>query len=502
MKKVGVIRAGLNKEFSAFLMKVRSSTKQEREALYLKEATDLAIKLKNPNCDLLQRAIHCEMMGFHVDFLFHAISLLEAYQNLWEKRIAYLTVSMYLPPSSEYSLLVYNTVLKDLNSNNPLVICMALELIPRLLEPSNISMFSFDRFLSHESTLVRRKCILLFKRLIQISDFTLNKNIKKLLGDPDPNVMEATLFAFDQIAVKQPNDVYSLIPALLHILKQVQSGNLPLSFHYHNIPAPWIQMQIVQILGHLKDCKLEHKELICKSVSDVLSLIDPNQDDPAGYGIIYECIKTLSGFDIIDRDLLIHYLSRFLQSSSFSTVYFGLRCYCLFLNSTTKIDHSIFYTLLDGEATLGVKQQILLNVLPIICNTENVKTILKYFFKSFAWFRPIVSIQESLVLIAADLVSRTLLLKDQFQYFQLLYIESESECSSHLSKVIGPLFLSLPNKNEALECTLHTLEQLDPQTAKFNEYCWVVEIDLDDEYIWIDRAEPANYTKAASLFYG
>lgn len=35
------------------------------------------------------------------------------------------------------------------------------------------------------------------------------------------------------------------------ILKQVVGGKLPIDFNYHSVPAPWLQIQLLRILGLL-----------------------------------------------------------------------------------------------------------------------------------------------------------------------------------------------------------------------------------------------------------
>lgn len=35
------------------------------------------------------------------------------------------------------------------------------------------------------------------------------------------------------------------------ILKQVVGGKLPVDFNYHSVPAPWLQIHLLRILGLL-----------------------------------------------------------------------------------------------------------------------------------------------------------------------------------------------------------------------------------------------------------
>lgn len=42
-----------------------------------------------------------------------------------------------------------------------------------------------------------------------------------------------------------------LTESFVIILKQVVGGKLPIDFNYHSVPAPWLQIQLLRILGLL-----------------------------------------------------------------------------------------------------------------------------------------------------------------------------------------------------------------------------------------------------------
>lgn len=42
-----------------------------------------------------------------------------------------------------------------------------------------------------------------------------------------------------------------LIPSYISILKQIVEHRLPREFDYHRVPAPWIQIKLLAILGDL-----------------------------------------------------------------------------------------------------------------------------------------------------------------------------------------------------------------------------------------------------------
>lgn len=75
--------------------------------------------------------------------------------------------------------------------------------------------------------------------------------MKKALCDRDPSVMVATLPYFKREIIKDAARFKDLISSFVVILKQVVEHKLPKEFEYHRMPAPWIQMKILEILALL-----------------------------------------------------------------------------------------------------------------------------------------------------------------------------------------------------------------------------------------------------------
>lgn len=75
--------------------------------------------------------------------------------------------------------------------------------------------------------------------------------MKKALCDKDPSVMSATLNYFTEQVKKHPSDYKDLVNSFVVILKQVVEHRLPRDYDYHRLPAPWVQMKILQCLAYL-----------------------------------------------------------------------------------------------------------------------------------------------------------------------------------------------------------------------------------------------------------
>jgi len=92
--------------------------------------------------------------------------------------------------------------------------------------------------------------------------------LRASLCDQKPNVMAAALCCFQDVfktlsengkkdissitsGGNSTKNSTSLIPAFVQILWQVIEHRLPKSFDYHGVPAPWVQVHLLDILGIL-----------------------------------------------------------------------------------------------------------------------------------------------------------------------------------------------------------------------------------------------------------
>jgi AP-4 complex subunit epsilon-1 len=108
--------------------------------------------------------------------------------------------------------------------------------------------------LEHKQANVRKKAVMALHRFHQIDPDTIQPfvdKIRRVLCDKDPAVMGASLNLFLDLVKKKPAAFKDLVPSFVSILKQVTEHRLPRDYDYHRIPAPWIQLRLLQILAVL-----------------------------------------------------------------------------------------------------------------------------------------------------------------------------------------------------------------------------------------------------------
>lgn len=77
-----------------------------------------------------------------------------------------------------------------------------------------------------------------------------------------------------------------MINSFVVILKQIVEHRLPRDYDYHRIPAPWIQMKILEILSYLGADDKASSELMYDIVSQVLKRADDSGIN-IGYALVY-----------------------------------------------------------------------------------------------------------------------------------------------------------------------------------------------------------------------
>ncbi|KAJ6664102.1 hypothetical protein lerEdw1_008317 [Lerista edwardsae] len=246
--------------------------------------------------ECMVRLIYCEMLGYEASFGYiHAIKLAQQ-GNLFEKRVGYLAVSLFLHENHELLLLLVNTVVKDLQSSNLMEVCMALtvasQIFPREMIPAVLPLIE-DK-LQHSKEIIRRKAVQALYKFYLIAPNQvqhIHDKFRKALCDRDVGVMAASLHIYLQMVKEDSSGYKDLTGSFVAILKQVVGGKLPVDFNYHSVPAPWLQIQLLRILGLLGKDDPRTSELMYDVLDESLRRAEINHN--ITYAILFECVQTI-----------------------------------------------------------------------------------------------------------------------------------------------------------------------------------------------------------------
>ena len=385
----------LSKELFELVKSIgESRSKQEEDKIITEEAAVLKVKIAMPNIppkkmkEMLIRAIYLEMLGTDASFAYiHAINLTNG-GNVVCKRVGYITCALCLPSESPLLILLVSNLQKDLQSTNYLEVSSALTAVCKLVNIGFLHAFSEQiiKLLSHSNEIIRKKAIAVMNRFMTLNPTLVSEyssHFRRTLCDKDPSVMGATLNSFAQILSEENNiPAYKdLISSFVVILKQIIDHRLPRDFDYHRMPAPWLQTQILNILGILGENDKRASEQMYEILSEVMRRADDTGVN-AGYAIVYQCLKTITKIypnpNLIENAAQL--VSRFLTAENNNLKYTGITglISIVKINPTYAIRHQLVVVdcLEDSDETLKRKT---LNLLYKMTNAGNAPVIIEKF---------------------------------------------------------------------------------------------------------------------------
>ncbi|XP_060116159.1 AP-4 complex subunit epsilon-1 [Heteronotia binoei] len=312
------------------------TSKHEEEKLIQQELSSLKATVSAPTTSVrlmkecMVRLIYCEMLGYEASFGYiHAIKLAQQ-GNLFEKRVGYLAVSLFLHENHELLLLLVNTVVKDLQSTNLMEVCMALtvasQIFPREMIPAVLPLVE-DK-LQHSKEIIRRKAVQALYKFYLIAPNQvqhIHNKFRKALCDRDVGVMAASLHIYLQMVKENASGYKDLTSSFVAILKQVVEGKLPIDFNYHSVPAPWLQIQLLRILGLLGKDDPRTSELMYDVLDESLRRAEINHN--ITYAILFECVQTVYTIhpksDLLEKAAKC--IGKFVLSPKINLKYLGLK---------------------------------------------------------------------------------------------------------------------------------------------------------------------------------
>eukprot|EP00347_Sterkiella_histriomuscorum_P013326 403365145 len=365
-----------------------SRSKQEEDKIITAEAQILKQKFLERNLgekkmrELLIRAIYVEMLGHDASFShIHAVNLTQS-KNLLVKKIGYLACSLFIDENSELLILMICTIQRDLQSKNHLEVLSALTVLGKLCNQHILMAVNeaVQKLLSHAHEMIRKKAVMVMikmhKSYPSIFD-QMDLKMKKCLCDKDPSVMAATLNYFCDQVKQRPADFKDLVNSFVVILKQVVEHRLPRDYDYHRLPAPWIQIRILEILSYLGADDKHTSEQMYEIINQVLKRADDSGIN-IGYALVYQCLKTITNIypsqSLIDSATTT--ISRFLSSESHNLKYIGITglAYIVKIDPVYTLNYQslVVDCLEDADDTLKIKT---LDLLFKMTNKQNIEAI-------------------------------------------------------------------------------------------------------------------------------
>jgi hypothetical protein len=176
------------------------------------------------------------------------------------KRIGYIAAGLLLDESSELTVLLTHTVIKDLQSPDPHVQCLALTLIANIGTPEicQSAVAEVQKLIDSGNSSVMKRAAMAGVRMVdRMSDMaeSFRPVVQKLLKHGSHGVVLAVLNLVEHMVAAKPGlmESYGKYQAsLTKVLKQLSQSKGSHEFQFTIFNDPFLQMRIMKILSYVK----------------------------------------------------------------------------------------------------------------------------------------------------------------------------------------------------------------------------------------------------------
>ncbi|KAK4290304.1 hypothetical protein Pmani_036785 [Petrolisthes manimaculis] len=284
-------------------------SKQEEEHCVDHESREWVKLLSSPGvsssvvADIMCRALIASVRGYPIPSLhIHAIKLTQS-SNLLHKKIGYLFVSQSLGPGSELTLLLVNTIQRDLAAPNALQVAAALSSLPTVVTPdiTPVIVTSLTQCLAHHQAYIRRRAAAMVGMVARRSGEEIVgdhiPHLLHLLTDQDPAVAMAAVCSLAKVykvsGVRQSELRDQVARSAANLMTQALKGALPKDYHVNTLPAPFPQIQMLRVVRDLSSSDWDVPSELREALGLVLT--QPLGGKEMGlYAVLLECIYTIT----------------------------------------------------------------------------------------------------------------------------------------------------------------------------------------------------------------
>ncbi|KAK3919365.1 AP-4 complex subunit epsilon-1 [Frankliniella fusca] len=279
-------------------------TKREEEWCFQDSLRSIQERLSEPAVrpsavkKMLSFVVFAEMMGYRAEFAYiHAVKLAQR-GSLAEKKMGYMVCVQLLKDSHQLSMLLVNTIIRDLASRNMVTIAMALAATCHLIpadQASSVLPMVADK-LTHSNEYIRGKAVIVlhhFLRTCPSQAVHYIHRVRALLGDSDPGVVAFILQYLLDLRQEEEEVTKGLCSSVVSIQEQILHGKLPKDYLHHGASAPWTQLTIIKLIRQLRPPILEVQKILQDTYKAALGDGNIGSSSNLSAAIAIECLVTM-----------------------------------------------------------------------------------------------------------------------------------------------------------------------------------------------------------------
>ncbi|KAH0795383.1 Adaptin N terminal region family protein [Histomonas meleagridis] len=226
---------------------------------------------------IVSKLIFLGTLGENVSYGYMEVLTLMSHELFSYKRIGYIAASVMLDETSEISVLITQTVLKDLQSNDPQIQSLALAFIANNGSPE-MCQTVFTEVLKHiksvDHSVVKKAALASFRIIQKLPDLMENftQCVQPLMKIGIHSITTACLNLMEQLIKIDPSLISTFqkyTKPLTKILKQLHESRQSKEFYVSTFNDPFLQIKIMKILSLLKKPSQELDDVLQSIVTGV-----------------------------------------------------------------------------------------------------------------------------------------------------------------------------------------------------------------------------------------
>ena len=317
--------------------------KEEEKILVNRQLDLLTVRLAQKTVsagvasDSMVRLIYIYLLGHDVSTVLDHCVKLAGSSNFLARKMGYLSSSLMIPPSDKLLLLLTNSIIRDISSNNIVDVQLGLVAAANIVNSSMLDLVPLlvvraAGLLSHRSHLVRSKSLILLDWLCQLDGSQWSPvctAVIHCLEDVNPGVVISAVQVLSRHLSDTEGHSRLVIAAVMELQVRLADGsNVPSDYHYKGHTVPHLHIYCLQIFRRVSKT-ISSDRAICDGVISWLQsclTLNLGCKDLIIQALIYEVVLTVSSIEGAQclLPLCLRSLSSFVSSRHSSVVYCGL----------------------------------------------------------------------------------------------------------------------------------------------------------------------------------
>ncbi|KAK8860288.1 hypothetical protein M9Y10_011952 [Tritrichomonas musculus] len=388
----GVQKIKLSKKFQEICVKIGDcKSREEEEEIVSKWMERVKTNLNKSNLKISQlyenviSLVHLTLLGYDTTFgQINAVNLTQDTQMM-TKALGYLACSAILDSQSSLLILIINSTQRDLSSQHPTSMALALTAICHLvtadLIPSVINFVS--QCLQHNIALIRQKAIMCIHSFAHkdpscVVDFF--PELVRLLSDSDLSIVNSIVLTFISLLEKELNirQICETLPDIINTVMLIQQGQARTEYYHQRFLAPFVLVNIYTLFQKMAPQMPELGNEIAQILT--FSLQNGTTECSATSCVLYEAVRTCIACNLINIPQLRGAISLFMGSEDQNYIYVGLGLLSAIPDFADEFQDTVIDCLNHPDATIRLRT---LGLLHAMANESNSQIIIVNMLKFF-----------------------------------------------------------------------------------------------------------------------